>query len=722
MSITQKFNKTVKISYLQHNKNLSLFQARITGFLAAKGLYVTTVDSDDELSEINIEYLINVFNQKPDVIQMGLVTGKDLSSAVSSLSHVQATDAILNGHTEIWNKFIAEKHWSLVGKFYCTKFLQLVLSDLNYQEKYINIAEDFALSTCLMYRANSFYRSLNIGKYFYRASENSLTRNPWYSKVDSLSKYLMQYERVRLLVTEFLINKKASDSDMDNFHLLWCSILKWVLPLFKNLLKNEKISELFFRAFPAAYSLDYLIKTDFELASSVIKQSRLNARSVTNSKISFIINSLRNGGAERVVATLSTLLSERGYDVSILTSKTTDNDYKIGSEVQLLTINVAGENRRRILLKYFLDNNVNTIIFVDHWILDTFNDILFFSYFGFKIIAQEHNTFWFPLYANLFEIFFKRKIAYTHCNYLTCLNKYDVELWRASGIKNVVYVPNLITFSSFSEVNPKIEVSNHKSILFVGRFHKLKGVDLIPDILLKVSKQLNNFSVYLCGNFGSEAEKKSFNEKLRALNLDRFIAFCGWRPDIQELYKVSDILILPSYVEGSPMVISEARAHGLPIVMFNLPYVDNADHGVIQVKMGDSDAFAEQVVKLLTDGDLFKQVSIDAIKNLDNWGSENVLKIWESILCSKPSDQNNETLEHPVSVNMQMLYQALRFRVDLFEKNKISITNAPNHTDVIKIRRYDKMVRIAKRFLPDGSLRKKIVITILKKCNRMLTR
>lgn len=52
--------------------------------------------------------------------------------------------------------------------------------------------------------------------------------------------------------------------------------------------------------------------------------------------------------------------------------------------------------------------------------------------------------------------------------------------------------------------------------------------------------------------------------------LDDYIHFLGYRNDIKELYRASDIFVMPSLREGLSRSIMEAMASGLPCVVSNI--------------------------------------------------------------------------------------------------------------------------------------------------------
>ena len=84
------------------------------------------------------------------------------------------------------------------------------------------------------------------------------------------------------------------------------------------------------------------------------------------------------------------------------------------------------------------------------------------------------------------------------------------------------------------------------------------------------------------------------------------IEFVGAVANISNEYQKADIFVLPSKFEGYGMVLSEAIAHGLPIVSTRagaIPDVVPESAGIL-VNIEDHSALAEAIRKLILDNDL----------------------------------------------------------------------------------------------------------------------
>ena len=105
-----------------------------------------------------------------------------------------------------------------------------------------------------------------------------------------------------------------------------------------------------------------------------------------------------------------------------------------------------------------------------------------------------------------------------------------------------------------------------KIVFFVGRLSKLKGLDT----LLKAAKiyQSDNVLTLIAG----DGEYKNELELLiKEWNLKN-IVFLGNRnhKELNCLYNIADVLVLPSRKEALPLVAIEAMACGTPVVVSNI--------------------------------------------------------------------------------------------------------------------------------------------------------
>lgn len=134
---------------------------------------------------------------------------------------------------------------------------------------------------------------------------------------------------------------------------------------------------------------------------------------------------------------------------------------------------------------------------------------------------------------------------------------------------NVYLLNNAIDVDKF-KYNEKVRKEKRKElnvqddtlvIGHVGRFVEQKNHRFLIEIFDEIHKQNNNSILLLAGQGPLMEEMK---EKVKKLNIEDNVIFLGQRSDINELYQMFDVFLLPSLYEGLGMVLIEAQCAGLP--------------------------------------------------------------------------------------------------------------------------------------------------------------
>ena len=107
---------------------------------------------------------------------------------------------------------------------------------------------------------------------------------------------------------------------------------------------------------------------------------------------------------------------------------------------------------------------------------------------------------------------------------------------------------------------------NIKIITHIGRFVEAKNHKFIIDILNEIIKVDKQYRLILVGQ-GELIQ--SIREKVKYYNLNDYVYFLGLRSDINKILSSTDVFIMPSILEGLPVVLVEAQASGVPCVISN---------------------------------------------------------------------------------------------------------------------------------------------------------
>jgi glycosyltransferase involved in cell wall biosynthesis len=138
-------------------------------------------------------------------------------------------------------------------------------------------------------------------------------------------------------------------------------------------------------------------------------------------------------------------------------------------------------------------------------------------------------------------------------------------------------------------------------ILFVGQLIEIKGVD----ILLKAFQELMlKWDIILCLVYQTASLEDKYRKLARALKIEQSIEFIGFLPaqELAQLYSEVDLLVLPSYAESLPSVVTEAFLCGLPVVASSVGGLSEqvGKYGIL-VPSGDARALASAIESVLAE-------------------------------------------------------------------------------------------------------------------------
>lgn len=157
------------------------------------------------------------------------------------------------------------------------------------------------------------------------------------------------------------------------------------------------------------------------------------------------------------------------------------------------------------------------------------------------------------------------------------INKEDYERAKKFKLKNngsVYYVPGVGMDLKQYDIPERIREIKKKEIGLKDTDIALISMgDLIDrknyPVAIEAISKLNNSNIhyFICGNGPEEHNLKVLAKKL---NIEDNVHFLGYRTDIKELLKASDIFLFTSKQEGLARSLMEAMACGLPCVVSNI--------------------------------------------------------------------------------------------------------------------------------------------------------
>ncbi len=137
----------------------------------------------------------------------------------------------------------------------------------------------------------------------------------------------------------------------------------------------------------------------------------------------------------------------------------------------------------------------------------------------------------------------------------------------------------------------------------IGRIVWQKGFEYLIQAIPDIVKDVPDVKFLFVGD---GPLKKELEDLAGNLKIKERIIFSGFRSDIKEILSAVDLLVIPSLLEGFPMVTLEAMAMAKPIIATNINGItEQITDGVngILVPPKDPSALAKAVIRVLNDRD-----------------------------------------------------------------------------------------------------------------------
>lgn len=294
-------------------------------------------------------------------------------------------------------------------------------------------------------------------------------------------------------------------------------------------------------------------------------------------KILHVINSLRCGGAERLLTWLLPAMKREGVEsvVFVLSRKDTfflSDLEKAGITVKFSSIrSLYSLLQIRAVRKEILENKYD-LVHVHLFPAQLWSSI---AISGTKIplVTTEHSTSNRRRNKRIFRLV--DSCMYSRMEKVICISNATRENlcnWVPKICSKTTVIYNGIEIRKFSEAIPYEKdqlglglVKSDKIILMVSRFSPQKDQDTV---VRAISLLPDQFHVLFVG----DGERKEIVESLvDSLNLSDRVHFLGNRSDVPRIMKTADVLVQSSHWEGFGLTVVEAMASGLPAIGTNIP-------------------------------------------------------------------------------------------------------------------------------------------------------
>ena len=330
---------------------------------------------------------------------------------------------------------------------------------------------------------------------------------------------------------------------------------------------------------------------------------------------------MHSNGVARVVALTADYLIKTGkYNVYLITGKSYSKDYKYDSRIKRF---IGHENRTLI-------KELKTQLNIEYFILNnqlTESLIKFLQSLNTKVIGIFHGVYLSAIFHNNTQAY-RGWYKFGFYNAFIAVTADDLYFYKKLGYRNAIFIPNLYTFEP--DETPESNLTYNNIIMF-GRAHDMiKGTKFALKAMTYIIKEVPDAILTFAS---SDSKIQDLENLAKNLNISKNINFQIF-PNITKVFLNSSVLLFTSLCEAFPMAMNEGKAHGLPIVAFNIPFSPPYQSGVITVPHLDVMALAKETIKLLKDYNYRKRMGKESKLSLKRFTNQGTVKLWEELFDS----------------------------------------------------------------------------------------
>ncbi|MBE5842624.1 MAG: glycosyltransferase family 4 protein [Butyrivibrio sp.] len=358
-------------------------------------------------------------------------------------------------------------------------------------------------------------------------------------------------------------------------------------------------------------------------------------------RIAFHLNCLGQGGAERVVTNLANQFAEEGYEVLVATEWQEDNEYTLDERVNRVHVGLRPEDEsKNRIAKFFL-----RVKYLEEFLDEYKPDVL---------VAFAHR-------ANYRALMAQKKSGTPTVisvrinpvgNYDAFSDKLQIK-WlfpRAAGCvfqtqeQKEFFKPYLQDNSRIiiNPLNPKFigvtrpEVKE-KVVANHARIVDFKNHPMLVDAFLKVHEKHPDYVLKIYGPDSGDGTKEIIDKKIADNHAEDFVLLMGSCNEIEKEIPKAEVYAYSSDYEGFPNSLLEAMAMGMPVISTDCPpggpamVIRDGENGFL-IPVGDSDAMADRICRLIEDKELADRFGREASKVSEIANVKAIFEQWRDYL------------------------------------------------------------------------------------------
>ncbi|MFB7252390.1 glycosyltransferase [Microbacterium sp. NPDC056234] len=631
VEVVQRYRaRDPRVRVIRQERNASAFQARRAGILAARARHLLFLDGDDELTERAAEVALDKATATgADLVQFGIeVVHRDGRSGGAFESRLQPKHSSLSGSDVLLKLFPHDR--PAQGQLWRYLFQTRLLLDA-----YALMPSDLVLPRVndlpiTFLAATLAARFASIPDRLYRYHFGRGGSGQKVHDLDTASFYagaIRSIDSIESAVRELASRATDSELILTTYASVRRAIIGYTTHYLAEHTRTDLLDEMFVDLYSRASASDIVQSTALHWPKAIDTLAAhgaaidLPARPTRN--VLLATNHLRTGGISGVVISQARVLLDAGFRVTIAAREP-------GSDLSSVPAGAAfAETSADTLGTSLVEwagicrrNDIDLVI--DHqWQYST-------SWHAFALAARaegiptigwSHNFAGRSLLLGLDRL--ERAPHYFPLlAHLVVLSPLDVEFWKLRGMQRVSYLPNppssLLLNAGIASTPKPGPTGRRVELVWWGRLQqRTKRVTELIDVAEHLDRMGVDFRLRIIGPDWRDMSAAQLNSLARERGLGGRVEAIGplRGADLVAAIDASDIFVNTSIIEGYPLTIPEAQARGLPVAMYDLPWLAlaNGNGGLAVVPQQEAGRLAALIATVAAAPRRYTQMSAASI-------------------------------------------------------------------------------------------------------------
>jgi glycosyltransferase involved in cell wall biosynthesis len=637
-----------RIRLIRQERNLSAFQARRAGILAAKADHVLFLDGDDELTaEAAKTALRAAETREADLLGFGIEVISPSGGVVGGYqSRLAPKHEVLNGQEVLDGLFPVDQ--PAQGQLWRYLFRTQLLRDA-----YELLPEDLALPRVndlplmfLVAALASRYSSVPDRLYRYHFGRGGSGQ-----AVETLKQVQFYAEAIRSIdsiapaVRSIARTSSNAAVLLDSYESVRQSIVGYVCSYLLKHTRTDLTPEMLDHLHACTSATDLIISSARFYPQS-LRALKLHSAPVGLGKtpvrnVLLTTRALTTGGVSGVLLAQAAFLMQSGYRVTIV-ARRYGSDRKAVPDGATF-IEMVGRGLPERLMEWAEICRIHEIdVVIDHQVLysrDWPEYALVARSLDIANIGWLHNFVGRPIYdLNGLHALLKDNASLLET--LVSLSPLDVAFWKLRGVPDAVYVPNPpspMLLESVGESEPKHLAPRRVELIWWGRLDEhTKQMTQLIDVADELRRLSVDFHLTVIGPDWDGWTADRFNDAVRRRGLDGYMEAVGERrgQQLTEAIDGADAFVSTSVIEGYQLTIAEAQARGLPVFMYELPWLTlvQDNDGIVAVPQGNAAELARQIATVVRSPERYAELSTASIVAARRELSHDFGRLYEQVI------------------------------------------------------------------------------------------